>query len=152
MTFKEMWREVPKPLKIMVYTVLGIIGAIVFGLLFGIIVRELWNWLMPMIFGLPAITFWQGVGIVILAKILFGGFSSHNDSSKPSKSCRRESYEKRWEADGMKAGFEKWRHYDEWWESEGEAAFTRYAEEAREDSQPAEPKQDAQPGEPPKDV
>lgn len=31
----------------------------------------LWNWLMPVIFGLTEITFWQALGINILAGILF---------------------------------------------------------------------------------
>jgi uncharacterized membrane protein YidH (DUF202 family) len=32
----------------------------------------LWNWLMPTIFGLPYITFWQAVGLNILSAILLG--------------------------------------------------------------------------------
>ena len=41
---------------------------------FGFIIMHLWNWLMPGIFGLHTITYWQGLGLLILAKILFGGF------------------------------------------------------------------------------
>lgn len=37
-------------------------------------VMLLWNWLMPELFGLTEINFWQALGILILAKILFGGF------------------------------------------------------------------------------
>jgi hypothetical protein len=44
--------------------------------LFGFVVMHLWNWLMPMIFGLGIITFWQALGLLILSKILFGGFKS----------------------------------------------------------------------------
>jgi len=33
----------------------------------------LWNWLMPAIFRLPAIGFWQAAGILILSHILFKG-------------------------------------------------------------------------------
>ena len=40
---------------------------------FGKAVHELWNWLMPGIFGLPAITFWQAVGLLALSWLLFGG-------------------------------------------------------------------------------
>ena len=36
-------------------------------------VRELWNWLMPAIFGLPHIGFWQALGLLLLSRILFGG-------------------------------------------------------------------------------
>jgi hypothetical protein len=42
--------------------------------IFGFIVMGLWNALMPDIFRLPAITFWQAVGLFILARILLGGF------------------------------------------------------------------------------
>jgi hypothetical protein len=31
----------------------------------------LWNWLMPNIFGLPEIGFWQACGLQLLATILF---------------------------------------------------------------------------------
>lgn len=40
---------------------------------FGQAVLQLWNWLMPTIFGLPAIGFWQAVGLMALCWILFGG-------------------------------------------------------------------------------
>ena len=42
--------------------------------LFGFIVMSLWNWLAPAVFGLHTITLWQALGILILSKILFGGF------------------------------------------------------------------------------
>lgn len=31
----------------------------------------LWNWLIPNIFGLPEITFWQAIGLNLLSTILF---------------------------------------------------------------------------------
>lgn len=31
----------------------------------------IWNWLCPDIFGLPAITFWQSVGLMLLLSLLF---------------------------------------------------------------------------------
>lgn len=31
----------------------------------------LWNWLMPAVFGLPALTFWQTAGLIIICHILF---------------------------------------------------------------------------------
>ena len=38
------------------------------------VVMHLWNWLMPSIFGLRAITFAQAFGLLLLSKILLGGF------------------------------------------------------------------------------
>jgi hypothetical protein len=42
---------------------------------FGFAVMYLWNWLVPSVFGGHAIGYWQAWGIIILSKILFGGFS-----------------------------------------------------------------------------
>lgn len=41
---------------------------------FGFAVMILWNWLGPAVFGARTITFWQALGILVLSKILFGGF------------------------------------------------------------------------------
>jgi hypothetical protein len=41
---------------------------------FGYVVMRLWNWLMPALFGWHVIGFWQALGILVLSKILFGGF------------------------------------------------------------------------------
>ena len=44
----------------------------------GAVTMWLWNALMPVIFKLPEIGFWQAVGVLILSHILFkGGFTSH---------------------------------------------------------------------------
>ncbi len=40
-------------------------------LLVGFPLMLLWNWLMPVIFGLPVIGFWQSVGMFFLSSILF---------------------------------------------------------------------------------
>jgi Ca2+/H+ antiporter, TMEM165/GDT1 family len=39
------------------------------------IVMYLWNHLLPNIFTLPLITYWQSMGLLILSRILFGGWS-----------------------------------------------------------------------------
>lgn len=43
--------------------------------LFGFIVMNLWNWLVPALFGGKLITFWQALGVLALSRLLFGGFS-----------------------------------------------------------------------------
>jgi hypothetical protein len=40
---------------------------------FGVVVMLLWNELMPQIFALPVLNYWQAVGLLLLARILFGG-------------------------------------------------------------------------------
>jgi hypothetical protein len=56
------------------YKIPGIILIVIAAVaLFGFIVQQLWNSLIPAIVGWHAITFWQAVGILLLSKILFGG-------------------------------------------------------------------------------
>jgi len=43
-------------------------------LLFGFIVMSLWNAILPTVLHVSAISFWQAVGLLVLSKILFGGF------------------------------------------------------------------------------
>jgi len=50
------------------------VGFLAVAALISVVVMTLWNWLMPAIFGLGAIGFWQAVGIFVLSRILFGGF------------------------------------------------------------------------------
>jgi hypothetical protein len=51
----------------------AIVGIVLFTFLGGEIVKSLWNWLMPSIFGLRQIVFWEALGILVLCRILFGG-------------------------------------------------------------------------------
>jgi high-affinity Fe2+/Pb2+ permease len=56
----------------------GIIIALIMAFIFGWVVMLLWNWLMPELFNLPEISYWQGWGLVLLAHILFkGDFHRH---------------------------------------------------------------------------
>ena len=43
-------------------------------LLFGLVVMGLWNAILPAVLGVKTISFWQALGILLLSKILFGGF------------------------------------------------------------------------------
>jgi len=48
-----------------------------FSLLLALPAMWLWNWLMPPIFGLPTVTYWQALGLCLLFRFLFGtGLSS----------------------------------------------------------------------------
>jgi hypothetical protein len=38
-----------------------------------VVLMVLWNWLMPVVFGFSAIDFYQASGLLVLARILFGG-------------------------------------------------------------------------------
>ena len=57
-------------LRVLKFVLLGALAASVFSF----VVMSLWNWLMPALFGLHVVTFWQALGLLILSKLLFGGF------------------------------------------------------------------------------
>jgi hypothetical protein len=42
--------------------------------LFAYVVMLLWNCLIPSIFGISSITFWQAAGLLLLSRLLFGTF------------------------------------------------------------------------------
>jgi len=76
---------------------LVVIGFVILGVglafLFGLVVMKLWNWLMPEIFGLKRITYWQGWGLLLLCAILFKG--SGPSGPGQGKSDRRRKRELR---------------------------------------------------------
>ena len=55
--------------------------------------RELWNWLLPTLFGCPEVTFWQALGLLALCRILFGGLGFHGSG----RSRMRRRMAERWE-------------------------------------------------------
>ncbi|PKL24166.1 MAG: hypothetical protein CVV47_10445 [Spirochaetae bacterium HGW-Spirochaetae-3] len=75
------------PLAIVGMVIGGTALAALFAFLFGWVVMLLWNWLMPVIFGLPRIGYWQGWGLVLLSHILIkpGYPSGGHDGSKARK-------------------------------------------------------------------
>ena len=85
------WKRLPKPLTIIGYVLLGLLGAILLGFLFGKIIQLLWNAILPDIFGIKKITFWQGVGIFVLAKILINPFGNKIESGKTHVNMPRNS-------------------------------------------------------------
>ena len=57
----------------MLFGPLALVAIAAFIVIGGEIVMQLWNWLLPPIFGWRAITIWQAVGLLALCRILFGG-------------------------------------------------------------------------------
>jgi hypothetical protein len=53
----------------------GILIMLVTCAVFSAVVMLLWNALLPQIFSLPVINYWQAVGLMLLARILFGGLA-----------------------------------------------------------------------------
>ncbi len=60
----------------------------------GWVVMSLWNWLAPELFGFRSVTFWQALGLLLLCRILFGGFGMRGGGSH---SDHRKRMAERWE-------------------------------------------------------
>jgi hypothetical protein len=72
---------------------LAILGMVVFMAIGGEIVLQLWNWLLPSLFGWRAITFWQALGMLVLCRILFGGFGWHGSGRSGFRRRMEERFE-----------------------------------------------------------
>jgi len=71
----------PRLKRLILIAPLAILGMLLFVAIGGEVVKQLWNWLLPPLFGWPQVTFWQALGLLALCRILFGGFGRH-------RSCR----------------------------------------------------------------
>lgn len=86
-----------RTMKVVVLAPLFLAGFALFVAVGGLVVRELWNWLLPSLFGWRAITFWEALGLLLLCRILFGGLSGGRGGT--SHRLRRrwsERWEERW--------------------------------------------------------
>jgi len=112
----------------------GLTLAAVLGLAFGYFVMMLWNWLMPVIFGLKVITFWKAFGIIVLAKILFGGHGikghglDHNKWRHHGWKAQNRMHYDDWAPRG---DYGNWRYYEDYWKNEGKAAFETYLDRVK---------------------
>lgn len=83
----------------------------------------LWNAIVPEVFGLGEITFFKGIGLIILAKILFGGTSPNMNKKSPQPKRVEEPPVDTTDADEL---------YEKWWDEEGEAYFDNYLQKSQE--------------------
>jgi len=49
---------------------------------FGLVIQLLWNGIMPGVFGLREISYLQAFGLLLLCRILLGGFGSGSKNNK----------------------------------------------------------------------
>jgi hypothetical protein len=126
-------------MRIIALTIGGVTLAVVFAFLFGWLVQALWNWLMPGLFHLPTISYWQAFGIVVLAKILFGGHPHPGRHHRPWRHHRKHWKEwgcgDDWKDDTWKpsGSYRNWKYYDRYWREEGKAAFEAYIDRIEKD-------------------
>lgn len=112
------------PAEIAGWVLLAIVGFTGLVILFGFILMWLWNWLMPELFGLATITYWQALGLCFLSKILFGGFGGGGGKGGHKSHHKKGKYDDC--EDKGKNDMSKWKFYDKFWEEEGNQAFEKY--------------------------
>jgi hypothetical protein len=102
-------------------------------LIFGLLVKWLWGVTLTPLFNIPQPTYWQAVGLIILAKLLFGGIGHHHKD--PDHFLRQKKWHQRFDGDvGEGRGFfdpiashmRHGKYYREFWEKEGKKAFEDY--------------------------
>jgi hypothetical protein len=74
--------------KLLLFAPAAIVGLTLFIFIGGEIVRQLWNWLLPPLFGWREISFWQALGLLALCRILFGGFRMHGSGGRSDMRMR----------------------------------------------------------------
>lgn len=62
--------------------VANFLGALAGAFLCGWFVMLLWNWLMPLLFGLITIGYWEACGIMLLCGFLFKNTNTNINSKK----------------------------------------------------------------------
>src|SRR5690242_6941413 len=82
---KKRFRNLPRGIRLLLIAPLALTGMAIFAWIGGELVKVLWNWLAPELFGLGQITFWQALGLLALCRILFGGFGLSGGSSRRSR-------------------------------------------------------------------
>ncbi len=75
------WGRRPIGVKILLGFVFAVAGVAIIGL-FGLLIMSLWNALMPDIFGLKTISYWQAWGLFLLSFIFFKGFGGSNNRTE----------------------------------------------------------------------
>lgn len=114
------------PLQIVGMVLGGITLAVIFATLFGWLFMLLWNAVMPEVFNLNQINYWQAIGIVLLAKILFGAHG-HSGHRHP-----RDRSEYREFTGNVKGASRE--NLKDFWETEGKEAFERYVDKKKKEN------------------
>ena len=78
-----------KVVRIVGWVIGGLVLACFFALIFGLLVKWLWSVTLTPLFNLPQPSYFQAVGMIVLSRLLFGGFGHH-------KSAHRDAKHKKW--------------------------------------------------------
>lgn len=78
--------------KLIFFAPLAILALLLFVFIGGEVVKQLWNWLLPPLFGWGQVTFWQALGVLALCRILFGGHGFCRSNSRSRTPEERERF------------------------------------------------------------
>ncbi len=84
------------PVKIVLGLIAGVLVASIFALLFGKLVQILWNGTVADIFSLTDISYWQGVGLLLLSRILVGGMGQSHEKHHRIHRKMHDSMKEKW--------------------------------------------------------
>ncbi len=98
---------------VVVHGAFAVVMAALLALGFGYLVMLLWNAVLPAVSAVHHITYWQSVGLLLLARILVGGFGRHGHGHGHGSRQRREA----------------WRDYEAWWRETGRQSFDDFSQE-----------------------
>jgi hypothetical protein len=104
------------------------IGLLAIPAIFSTVVMLLWNWLMPALFGLAPVGFWQALGILILCRILFGSFGGGHGLMKHVHHRGEHHFRDKWQKmtpEQRKEFFDKRKEYI----NKAKERFERFAED-----------------------
>jgi|SRR5215831_2268102 len=124
-------KKVGKVVGIVATIVGGFFFALFLGFLLGWIIQWLWNNTLVVMFGWPSISYWQAVGMFILAKIFFGfGHSGGKTKRKNVKAEEKEAKDtervRQWWRSRMGMETPNESTFKQYWEAEGKAAYQAY--------------------------
>src|SRR4051812_30113985 len=80
---------------------LAVLGMLLVVFVGGEVVKLLWNWLTPSLFGWRQVSFWEALGLLALCRILFG----HHGCGRRSSRRTPEERERFRQAMGKRFGF-----------------------------------------------
>lgn len=106
----------------------GLLFALVLAFIFGFFVRLIWNGIMPGLFGVSVLTYWQSFGLVLLTRMLFGSWGQVTRGVPPG--VHLHAGEESLATIGLGGTLRSSRHrragYSDWWREEGKRAFDEY--------------------------
>ena len=84
-----------KILRTVGWILVGLAAITALALVLGLFVQLLWNWLMPELFGLAEVTYWQAVGLLVLAHLLFKGHALRRPRERENHGDRGQQFARR---------------------------------------------------------